>query len=300
MKKAGSRKRIGFSLKFRPFDLFLYLFFVGIGFITLYPFWDVLVGSLEPYKYYVMRALHLFPKEFTLEAYSTFLMFGWFFRSLGNTLFIVLVGTLLSVFFSSVSAYALSRPTLRGRNVMMYLLTFTMLFNGGMMATFVVLRDLKLLDTLMGVILLQMINTYYLIVMKSYYSRFPESILEAARIDGASHFVTYFRIVLPESMPIIATMILFYSADKWNDLWTPLIYLLDGDKKPLSVMLYEILSEPDVTSSSTAAGAASLALTTPQSQKMAAVITSSLPILIAYPFLQKYFAKGVTLGSVKG
>ena len=180
----------------------------------------------------------------------------------------------------------------------MYGIVFTMLFSGGMIPLYATLRMLKLIDSLWGLILLGSCNTFYLLVMKSYFTSIPTSVEESAKIDGAGYFQILVRIIAPMSMPIIATMILFYAVDKWNELYGALIFIHSDSKKLLQVMLYDMIyTSKDVTTISFTYS--SKANITPQTQRMAAVIVTTLPILVVYPFLQKYFVKGVMIGSIK-
>jgi putative aldouronate transport system permease protein len=281
------------------FNLFNYVLFIVLGVITLYPFWDVLVGSMIPYSDYVRNPVRLFPVNFTLEAYKGFFFDNDFLNPLKNTLFLTITGTAISILVTTMAAYALSRKVMQGRTFIMYMIVFTMLFSGGLIPLYVILRMLHLIDSLWGLVLLGSCNTFYLLVMKSYFSGIPDSIEESAMIDGAGYFQILFRIIAPMSMPIIATMILFYAVDKWNELYGALIFIHSDSKKLLQVMLYKLIytSKEVTTISYTYSSKANI---TPQTQRMAAVIVTTVPILAVYPFLQKYFAKGVMIGAIKG
>lgn len=281
------------------FHFINYTLFIFLGIITLYPFWDVLVGSLMPYSNYVKYPVRIFPVDFTLEAYKGFFLDNNFIGPLKNTLFYAVAGTALSIAVTTMAAYALSKKSLKGRTVIMYLITFTMLFGGGLIPLYVILRFLHLIDSIEGLILLGACNTFYLLVMKSYFSGIPDSVEESAMMDGAGYFRILCSIIVPMSMPIIATMILFYAVDKWNELFGALIFIHSEKKKLLQVMLYNLIyTSKDFTS--TTFSYSSKANITPQTQRMAAIIVTTLPILIFYPFLQKYFAKGVMIGAIKG
>jgi len=214
--------------------------------------------------------------------------------SIGTTL----VGTLLSMLLTSLMAYGLSRRDLDGRRVIMFLVVFTMLFNGGMIPTFLVVKELGLIDTYAALILPSAIAAFNLIILKNFFQNIPDGLEESAKIDGCSDFGILFRIVLPLSMPAIATISLFYAVTYWNTYMSAILYLNKSEMWPIQVLLRQIVvlaSGMDYSSS--------LDSEVPppeQSVKMAVIVVATLPILLVYPFLQKHFAKGAMLGSIKG
>ena len=211
------------------------------------------------------------------------------------TIGVTLVGTLIQVLLTFVTAYPLSRRSLPGRNVVLNLIIFTMVFSGGMIPTFLVVRQLGLLDTYWALILPLAINPFYLIIVKNFFQELPEELQEAARIDGCTEVGVFWRIILPLSKPILATFSLFYAVSIWNDYMSPLLYISDTNKWTLQMFVRQ------VTVSADALGNLDPNYVPPeQGLKFAIVAVATLPILMVYPFLQKHFTKGMLIGSVKG
>lgn len=224
----------------------------------------------------------------------------YFFKSLGTTLFVTIVGTTLNMVFSVTAAYVLSRKRLIGRKVFLSLILFTMLFSGGLIPTYLVVSGLGLDNSIWSMIFPGMISTYYLIIMKNYFVGLPVSLEEAARIDGANEFVVMTRIFIPISKPFMATFLLFYAVERWNEWWNAYLYISDKNIKPLQIYLRDVL----VNFNSQLATQAQSIMNSQnkvfiQSIQMATIIITMLPILCVYPFVQKYFVKGVLVGSVK-
>lgn len=199
-----------------------------------------------------------------------------------------------------MAAYALSKKRLLGRNAIMYVFFFTTMFTGGIVPTYITMKSYHLLDKLLGVLLLTAVNTIYLIILRTHFSGIPEEIEEAAVIDGASDFTILTRIMLPMSKPTLATIILFYAVDKWNEFYTPLTMIRSDAQQVLQVVLYNILYTGTQNPMKNQFATMVQSNVQPETLKMAAVIVVTLPILLVYPFLQKYFVKGVMVGSVKG
>jgi putative aldouronate transport system permease protein len=213
------------------------------------------------------------------------------------SIYVTVTGTLTSMFFTLTMAYAVSKKHLPGRNIILNFVAFTMVFSGGMIPTFLVVKGLGLLDRFAALILPGAINTFNLIVVKNFFQQLPNELEEASRIDGCNDITIFFRIALPLSMPVIATFTLMYAVGYWNDYFQSLIYLNDMKKWPLQLILRQIVAY----SQGRIEGADyDLAPPPAQSIKMAVIVFSTVPILCVYPFLQKHFAKGVLLGSVKG
>jgi ABC-type sugar transport system, permease component len=277
-----------------------YAVFAIFALVTLYPFWDVLIGSLMPYNEYVKETVKLIPNKITLESYRIFFNQEQFIGPLFNSAFYTIVGTGLSMLVTTAAAYALSKKRLIGRNIIMYVFFFTTLFSGGIVPLYLVMKSYGLVNSIWSVILLGAVNTFYLIIMRTHFAEIPDSIEESAKMDGAGDTLILFRIMLPMSKPMLATMILFYSVDKWNDFWGPLILIRDQAKQVLQVILYLILFEGTQNPMKSSFTLISKSQTAVETLKMAAVIAVTLPILLVYPFLQKYFVKGVMIGSIKG
>jgi len=287
------------SLGERLFDScntgFLVLLCVG----TVYPFLYVLFASLsDPSKLIRMRGLILFPQGFSLEAYRLVFANPMITVGYANTLFYVAVGTAINLLMTSFGAYALSRRTLMLKNPIMMMIVFTMFFSGGLIPNYLLVSELGMLNTRWALIIPGAISTYNLIIMRTSFHGIPASLEESAKIDGANDFTILFRIILPLSMPIVSVMILFYGVSHWNAWFNALIYLRDRDLYPLQLVLREILITNSTDAMTTGASDMNKALVA-ETIKYAAIIVATVPVLFLYPFLQKYFVKGVMIGAVK-
>ena len=290
------KKRRRFSL----FSTLNYAFFVLISLVMLFPLWNVIVISLTDYREYVMNPLMLFPKQISWEAYNYIFSNNELLLALRVSVLTTLSGTAISMAVSVACAYALSKRHMPGRNLFLTLILFTRFFNGGIIPNFLLIKDLGMYDTFWALILPNAINTWYLIIMKNYFANLPEALEESARIDGANDLIILFRIVLPISMPIIATFLLFYGVDRWNEWWSAMMYINDTKKYPLQLMLRNLI----VMNFSSASMATSYAqdnasFVAKENIKMATAVVAVVPIAVVYPFLQKYFAKGVMVGAIK-
>lgn len=213
-----------------------------------------------------------------------------------NTLFYVIVGTALNLVMTTLAAYALSRPDLYGRSFFMKLITFTMFFSGGMIPTFLLIQNLGLLDTRWAMILPAAINTFNFIIMRTNFMNIPLGLIESAKIDGANDFRILLQIVVPLSKPILAVMTLYYAVDHWNDFMGPLLYLRSQELYPIQIVLRDIL----LSNSTEAMGSANdTGFAIGENIKYATIIISTLPILMIYPFIQKYFVQGALIGAIK-
>ena len=276
-----------------------YVLLTFIAFLCLYPFLNVLAYSLSGYNAVLSGKVTFYPIDFTLDAYREILGRTQIWISMRTTVIVTLLGTALSLVLTIFAAYALSRQDLPGRKVLTGFILFTMYFSGGLIPTFLVVKGVGLYDTLGALFIPQSINVFNFIVMRTFFRSLPESLEEAARIDGASYMQCLIKIVLPLSLPIIATTGLFYAVGYWNTYFDALIYIQDPDKYTLQLRLRSLLFGDELNNS----GASLEGLGTQvmsQSLKMATVAVSTVPILVVYPWLQKYFVKGVMVGSVKG
>ncbi|MEG1427370.1 MAG: carbohydrate ABC transporter permease, partial [Oscillospiraceae bacterium] len=264
----------------------------------LLPFLNVVAISLASYKEYLETPLLLFPKEPELKSYVELFKDGRIWVGYRTTLLIVLVGVPLSLFLTASMGYALSRSHFPGKKGVLILVLFTMIFQGGIVPLYLVMKDLHLTNTLWSVILASGMNTFYMILMYNYFQSLPESLVESARLDGAGEWTILFRIILPISLPIIATMVLFYSVDKWNEWFNAMVFIRKAEIQPLQMVLRSIVLDSQVLDQSSAqVGIQDRAFT--NGIKMAAVIVTMLPIMCVFPFLQKHFAKGVMVGAIK-
>lgn len=265
---------------------------------TVYPFIYILNISLTPIDAYLNRGISLFPTSVSLDAYAHIFRNESIFLSYRSTLIITIGGTLVNLTLTILCAYVMSKTTLKGYRFFINMIIFTMYFKGGLIPSYMLMRSLGLTDTYFSVILTGAISTYNMLVLRSFFINLPESLEEAAIIDGASEPYVLFRVVLPISMPAISTIGLFYAVGHWNAYFTPMIYLNDRKMWPLQVILREILFES--AESLRSAGEAEILPSAIGPQlKMATVIVTVIPILLVYPFLQRYFVKGVMIGAVK-
>lgn len=283
------------GIKDRVFDwtviVILSLFALAIIFPLLY----VVSVSLTPYSEVLRNGgFIIIPKKLTFDAYAAFLNDSLIPRAYGVTIYITVVGTFLNLVFTSLMAYPLSKKYLPGRKPLLFFVTLTLLFNGGVVPTYLVVKGTGMINSLWALIIPSVIWTFNLLIVKTFFENLPTELSEAARIDGAGEVRILTRIVLPLSMPVLATVGLFYAVGHWNEFFQAVMYINDNKLKPLQVILRSILAS---------------ALTPPmdaedvlpsQSLQMSAVVLSALPILVVYPFLQKYFTQGMLLGSIKG
>jgi putative aldouronate transport system permease protein len=270
----------------------------------------VILLTVAPFAYVVMSSFissadyyHYgitFPKQWSLSNYV--LLFA------GNSLvlngykisvFVTAMGTLIGVVVTAMLAYPLSRPQLPGRKVIFRVLFFTLFFGGGIIPTYLVVDSLGLLNTVWALIIPGALNTFYLVIMRNFFLAFPESLIESAAMDGANDIIILFRIVIPLSLPVVATIALFYAIDRWNSFFDAMLYVSDQSLQPLQMVLYSVINQATMPVDPTTA--ATLARQPPVAQIMTAtaIVASVTPVLLIYPFLQRYFTKGVMLGSLK-
>ncbi|WP_199615824.1 carbohydrate ABC transporter permease [Paenibacillus alkalitolerans] len=274
-------------------------FMLLLCFVTLYPFLYVLFASLsDPAEITRFRGMLLYPLGFNLEAYKAVMDNPMILTGYRNTIFYVTVGTAINLFMTTLGAYALSRRNVYFNNAIMFIIVITMVFNGGLIPTFLLVNNLGMLDTPWALLLPGAINSFNLIIMRTAFQGVPVSLEESARIDGANDWVIMSRIIVPLSMPVIAVMILWYAVGHWNSYFNALIYIRDRDLFPLQLVLREILIS-NSTDSMTTNAAAGDRLDIGITIKYASIIVSTLPILCLYPFLQKYFVHGVLIGALK-
>ncbi|RJG23640.1 carbohydrate ABC transporter permease [Paenibacillus thiaminolyticus] len=287
------------SLGERIFEVFNILILILLCLVTLYPFIYVLFASLsEPAWVVQQRGLIWHPSGLNLEAYRLVFDNPMITSGYLNTLFIVSVGTILNVFMTALGAYGLSRQNVMWKNPIMFFIVFTMFFSGGLIPTYLLVTGLGMLDSLWALIIPGAVSAFNLIIMRTAFQSIPHSLEESAKLDGANDFTVMIRIILPLSMPVIAVMILFYGVGHWNSWFGAMIYLRDRELYPLQLVLREILITNSTDSMLTSAGTADK-MPIGETIKYATIIVATVPILLLYPFLQKYFVKGVMIGAIK-
>ncbi len=292
----ANRSRIRTSAGSKAFDVFNIVFLSLLALSTLYPFWDSLVVSVSSLKSYLSTPMHFWPSEFSFEGYAYMIKKPELWMSYRNTLFITAVGTLINMTVTVTAAYVLSKKELKGHRVFTFLAVFTMMFSGGIIPTYMVVKTLGLMNTVWAMIIPTAISTYNLIILRNFFTGIPKELEESAMLDGCQEAGVLLWIVLPVSIPAVTTISLFYAVDHWNDFFSAIMYINSQKAWPLQLFLRSMLFENDAAYAS---GGESLFLLG-QPMKMAAVMMAIIPILCAYPFFQKYFTKGVMVGAVKG
>ncbi|WP_019534681.1 carbohydrate ABC transporter permease [Paenibacillus ginsengihumi] len=288
------------SLGSRVFDAVNYTLLALVALITILPFIHVVAGSFTTVQELAEKQFVLIPTVWSLDAYRYVFSTNTLIRGLGVSIGVTVIGTLISMFLTSLMAYGLSRRDLDGRRIIMFAVVFTMLFNGGMIPTFLVVKSMGLIDTYASLIIPTAINAFNLIIMRNFFQNLPDGIEESAKIDGCGDWGILFKIVIPLSMPAIATISLFYAVTYWNTYMTAILYLNDSVKWPVQVILRQIVILASGLSADTSGMDDSFVTPPEQTVKMAVIVVATLPILLVYPFLQKHFAKGALLGSIKG
>ncbi|MEK4437969.1 MULTISPECIES: carbohydrate ABC transporter permease [Paenibacillus] len=286
----------------RAVEWMIYAALVLVSVVVLYPVFFVGIASISNPENVMRGEVWLWPKNISLVGYERLFENSELMKGYGNTLLYTVAGTMLNLVMTIAAAYPLSRPDFRGRTIFTILIVFTMFFSGGMIPTYLLIKDLGMLDTFWVMIIPSALSVWNMLIMKTFFQNsIPKEIQEAAFMDGCSNMKVLTRIVLPLSGPVLAVMVLFYAVGHWNSYFNALIYLSDRDKYPLQLFLREILVQGqmqemvDISDDSLARS-----MMDAEAIKYAAVIITNLPMLILYPFLQKYFIKGVMIGAVKG
>lgn len=288
------------SFSRKIFNTFNIIFMMIVVVITLYPMLYVAFGSLSiPSRFIAHRGILLAPLGFSLEAYRSVFKNPMILTGYMNTIFVVTVGLAFNMVFTSLGAYFLSRKNIMLKNTIMFLITFTMFFSGGLIPFYLAVKSLNIDNTLWALIIPSTINTFYLLIMRTAFQRIPESLEESAKLDGAGHFTILLRIILPLSMPTIAVMILYYGVSHWNAWFHASIFLRNREMFPLQLVLRDILIDNKTDEMALGVGAADRESVS-QTIKYAVIMVATIPILTLYPFLQKYFVKGALLGAIKG
>lgn len=287
------QKRSAADRAFDCVNIFIMLLVVAV---TVYPFYYVLVGSVSSVGHLMSGKFIWYPDTLDFGSYKRILWNSRTLNAYGNTLFIVLAGTAISMVLTTLGAYVLSKRYLPGRTAMTLFVVFTMLFNGGLIPTYLTVRAVGLLDSIWALIWPVAISAYNMVVMRNFLFSIPISLEESAQLDGASHMVILWKIFIPLMAPVLATITLFYAVSYWNAFFNATIYINSQEKWPVQMILREVL----IQSRSDLMVVEDEAKLAAENMKMALVVVTVLPIIMIYPFLQKYFVKGVLIGSVKG
>jgi putative aldouronate transport system permease protein len=297
MKKFGIRRSIGDLV----FDTVNAILMILVCVIIAYPLYFVIIASFTDPNVVNQGRVLLYPVKPFLGGYERILAYPPLWRGYFNTIVYTVVGTVISIAVTVPCAYSLSRRDMAGRRPIMFLFTFTMFFSGGIIPLFLVIQQLNIYNTIWAMVLPGAVSVYNLIVCRSFFdTSIPKELLEASRLDGCTDFGFFFKIVLPVSSTIIAVMILFYATAMWNQFMNALMFLADQKNMPLQVILRNLILVNKANTLTTDASEVIMRQKLAEQLKYAVIVVSALPLLMAYPFLQKYFAKGVMIGAVKG
>jgi putative aldouronate transport system permease protein len=289
IKKTRS-ENIGYSIN--------YTLLVLLAVSTLFPFLNVIATSFSSNRAVSAGLVSFYPIEFQLDAYKMVFKEGSIFQSMRNSIYITVVGTFINMIMTMFAAYPLSKPRLRGRKTLLFLIAFTMWFSGGLIPHYLLIKQLKLIDTFWALMIPGAISTYNMILLKTFFQSIPSSLEESAQIDGCNDIVILFKIILPLALPALATIALFYAVGHWNTFFNALIYINKSTMYPLQVKLRQIITLNRVEDFNNVVE--DQVHIVQETIKAASIVISTVPIIIVYPFLQKYFVKGVMIGSIKG
>lgn len=280
-------------------DFFIYLVLLICGLATLLPLANILSKAISDESAVVSGKVGIIPIGFQLDTMKYVVSSSQFLHSIGISLLITIVGTFLAILITALTAYPLSKRHLPGISFLMLLFIFTMMFNGGIIPNYLLMKQLHLINSLWSIMLPALISVFNMLVIKSYYESLPEALEESAKMDGARNFTILFRIIIPLSVPVIATIALFYAVYFWNDYFHPMLYINDAGLKPLQLYLRDIVMDAD-SSNAVNKSVDDMMNVSAEGIRAATVIASIIPMLLVYPYLQKHFVKGVLIGSVKG
>ncbi len=279
-----------------------FLIYLGLGifaFLAVLPFWNTIARSFSAEAPILRGEVYIWPVGFSWDAYERLIVGGHFWLAYRNSFIITIVGTFVQMLMTILCAYPLSRPYLPGRNLLMGLIVFQLIFPPSLIPFYLTVRDLGLIDSWSALILPYSINTFNMIVLKSYFQALPKELEESAVIDGANDFQVLFRIILPLATPVILALTLFYAVANWNLFLPAIFFITDGNKQPLQVILRDMIWSMQLATQ-TASPDDFERLAGLEALKAASVLIAAIPMVIAYPFFQRYFIKGIMLGAIKG
>ncbi len=282
------------------FDYLNVILMTIAGIVTLFPLYYIVIISVADYAAYASSPVYLFPKSFDISAYKMIFKTNYVGSSLSVSVTITIISTLLSLVVTTLAAYPLSKREIPGVKVVFGFIIATMFLNGGLIPYYLTIKSLNLIDTLAALILPAAVNTFNLIILKNNFETVPASLEEAAKIDGANDIVILIKIVLPTCKAILATIALFYAVERWNEWYFAMLFIIDKGKRPLQLVLREVLFNSDMVTNPVGQQlAASKSKVYSEGVKMATVVVATIPIICVYPFLQKYYTKGIMIGSIK-
>lgn len=291
-----SKTRIKMSAEDISVEVFAYTFMTLLALATLLPFMNVVSKALSGNWAVVSGKVGILPIDFQLDSLKFVVVSREFLTAFKNSVFVTTVGTICTLLITAMTAYPLSKRHMPGMKWILLFFVFTMYFSGGLIPTYLLMKNLHLLNKHGAIILPALINVFHMLIIKNYYESLPESLEESAKLDGAGNFTILFRIIVPISIPVYASIVVFTSVMQWNNYFGPMLYLNSPQLKTLPLYLRDLIAEArDVINANE-----KLADVSPEAITSAAIVASTVPILIVYPFLQKYFIKGMLIGSVKG
>lgn len=305
MKRIKSETGVSSVVGEKKLDVLLlvaYVILTLFGLLIVVPFINVLVISITSEFEYVRSPFVLFPANPTLDSYRALFEDGRIWVGYRATSLILLLGLPTNMLLTVCTAYGLSKSGYPGKKLFMFYALFTMFFSGGIIPLYLQVKDLGLTNSIWSVVLVSGINTYYLIIMRNYFMTLPEPLIESANIDGANEWTILYHIVLPLSAPILATITLFYAVDRWNEWFNAMVFIRKMNMTPLQLVLRAIVIDSQMVDSAALSGSSAASDSIKrfaQGMKMAAVVVTMAPIMLVYPFLQKYFVKGVLVGAIK-
>ncbi|HCS72366.1 MAG TPA: sugar ABC transporter permease [Clostridiales bacterium] len=288
--------------KFTFFDIINIFFLCLFGVVTILPFMHVIAKAFSGEGPVIAGLVNFLPKQFQVDTVLYVLQRSEFLGAFRISAIVTVIGSALAMFLTVTAAYPLSKPNLIGRKFFLYIFVFIMLFNAGMVPNYLLFNSLDLLNTIWALVLSGTFSVFNMFIVKNYFESLPESVEESARIDGASGIKTLLYVVLPMSKPVLATITLFYGVGYWNNYMSGVLYITKASLKPLQQYLFDLTNEAlnIMDSTGNIKNIDSAMNLTGESVRSATIVVSTVPILILYPFLQKYFVKGITIGSVKG
>ncbi|WP_337099576.1 carbohydrate ABC transporter permease [Paenibacillus sp. YIM B09110] len=284
----------------RSFDVINVIAIIFFVLLCLAPFLHILAISLSSSRAIMSGEVSLIPVELNWGSYKQVFSDVSMIRSLGFTIMMTLLFTVLCMLMTIAAAYPLAKTKLKGRKIVMFIIVITMFFSGGIIPEYMLVRNLNLLDSIWALVLPGLISPFYLIILITFMQNIPDSLEESAEIDGSSYFRTLVSIIVPLSLPVIATLSLFYGVGRWNGFTDTLMYITSPEMYPLQLKLYQLVQNNMVSELMQMEGASGQSMLQPESLKAASVIFATVPILLVYPWLQRYFVSGVMLGAVKG
>lgn len=282
-------------------DIMIGILMLVICFVSLYPVWYTVVISFNDSSDALRGGIYWWPRKFSLESYKTVFQDTTIIRAFMVTVLRTLIGTVTSVFFTAMVGYAFSKKHIMGNKFYTILGTITMFFGGGLIPYFITLKNLGLYNNFLVYIIPGLFNFYNMIIFRSFFNELPAGLEESARLDGANDLMIFIRIVIPLSAPVIATIALFNGVGHWNDYFTGVMYINDAELQPIQTYLFRIIASASASKTVVAMPAGVTAQqVSSQSVRLATMVVTTFPIMCVYPFLQKYFVKGMLIGSIKG